>query len=133
LPVCRIGRDIAAGLYKLHPTVIHRDLKPANVLLDKKGAWLHLMLGGCIMHRVTLSQQSLALSGGDYAHAGVAKISDFGMARFKQYGNDCTKNADAGTVAYMAPECFERREITPKAVGAKEPCMPSQVFCPHRI
>ncbi len=33
----RIGKDIAMGLFHLHPTVVHRDLKPANVLLDSKG------------------------------------------------------------------------------------------------
>jgi len=36
-PMRRIGKDIAMGLFHLHPTVVHRDLKPANVLLDSKG------------------------------------------------------------------------------------------------
>jgi serine/threonine protein kinase len=35
--VHRIGKDIASGLFHLHPTIVHRDLKPANVLLDHRG------------------------------------------------------------------------------------------------
>lgn len=37
--VLRIGKDIAMGLFHLHPTIVHRDLKPANVLMDHRGAW----------------------------------------------------------------------------------------------
>lgn len=50
--------------------------------------------------------------------AGVAKISDFGMARFKLSNYLSTKQPDAGTVAYMSPECFQDNTITPKAVRA---------------
>eukprot|EP00798_Chlamydomonas_sp_ICE-L_P032475 gene32475-17710_t len=77
-----IGKDIAMGLFHLHPTIIHRDLKPANVLMDQNKQ---------------------------------AKITDFGMARFKLTSNLTTKTPDAGTVAYMAPECFQESTITPKA------------------
>ncbi|KAF5829271.1 kinase-like domain-containing protein, partial [Dunaliella salina] len=45
--VLRIGRDIANGLFHLHPTIVHRDLKPANVLLDKKGE-AALVLLACV-------------------------------------------------------------------------------------
>lgn len=40
------------------------------------------------------------------------------MARFKLSNYLSTKQPDAGTVAYMAPECFQENTITPKAVGA---------------
>ncbi|KAJ9535030.1 hypothetical protein QJQ45_029700, partial [Haematococcus lacustris] len=80
--VLRIGKDIASGLFHLHPTIIHRDLKPANVLLDYRGQ---------------------------------AKIGDFGMARFKLQAALVTKDNNAGTMAYMAPECFHNNTVTPKA------------------
>ncbi|KAJ9505882.1 hypothetical protein QJQ45_002948 [Haematococcus lacustris] len=80
--VLRIGKDIASGLFHLHPTIIHRDLKPANVLLD---------------------------------HRGQAKIGDFGMARFKLQAALVTKDNNAGTMAYMAPECFHNNTVTPEA------------------
>eukprot|EP00798_Chlamydomonas_sp_ICE-L_P016793 gene16793-23071_t len=44
-----------------------------------------------------------------------AKISDFGMARFKLSNVLNTTTPDAGTVAYMAPECFQETTVTPKA------------------
>eukprot|EP00798_Chlamydomonas_sp_ICE-L_P016741 gene16741-23013_t len=44
-----------------------------------------------------------------------AKITDFGMARFKLTTHLSTKTPDAGTVAYMAPECFQESTLTPKA------------------
>lgn len=37
---------------------------------------------------------------------GLAKISDFGLARFKYHSYINTKAPDAGTLAYMAPECY---------------------------
>ncbi|GFH14523.1 sodium bile acid symporter family [Haematococcus lacustris] len=37
---------------------------------------------------------------------GSAKISDFGLARCKNHTYLQTKGTEAGTVAYMAPECF---------------------------
>ncbi len=55
-----------------------------------------------------------------FVPAGTAKISDFGMARFKICNaQQATKNADAGTVAYMAPECFENGNVTAKVVSVK--------------
>lgn len=48
--------------------------------------------------------------------AGVAKISDFGLARCKYKTYLSTRQPDAGTLAYMAPECFnpEIGRLTPK-------------------
>eukprot|EP00798_Chlamydomonas_sp_ICE-L_P017435 gene17435-23739_t len=40
---------------------------------------------------------------------GTAKISDFGLARCKYKTYLSTKKMDAGTVAYMAPECFDQK------------------------
>ncbi|PNH00877.1 putative serine/threonine-protein kinase, partial [Tetrabaena socialis] len=42
---------------------------------------------------------------------GVAKISDFGLARFKQNTALDTTNVDVGTAAYMAPEQFLPAEL----------------------
>ncbi|MEW5300242.1 MAG: hypothetical protein WDW36_003184 [Sanguina aurantia] len=38
---------------------------------------------------------------------GTAKISDFGLARSKYKSYISTKQPDAGSVAYMAPECYD--------------------------
>ncbi|KAG1661182.1 hypothetical protein FOA52_005987 [Chlamydomonas sp. UWO 241] len=40
---------------------------------------------------------------------GTAKIADFGLARCKYKTFLTTKKLDAGTVAYMAPECFDSK------------------------
>ncbi|KAG2488377.1 hypothetical protein HYH03_013066 [Edaphochlamys debaryana] len=79
-----IGIEIAHGLEYLHPTVIHRDLKPANVLINDP--W------------------------GEHP---VVKLSDFGLSRLR-HTMLVTKNPEAGTPAYVAPECFD----TDAEVGA---------------
>ncbi|KAL6748367.1 kinase-like domain-containing protein [Haematococcus lacustris] len=80
--VLRIGKDIASGLFHLHPTIVHRDLKSANVLLDRRGQ---------------------------------AKIGDFGTARFKLQAALVTQDNNVGTMAYMAPECFQANTVTPQS------------------
>eukprot|EP00877_Chromochloris_zofingiensis_P009814 jgi/Chrzof1/5086/Cz15g10360.t1 len=56
-----------------------------------------------IVHRDLKSQNVLMNS------AGVAKIADFGLARMKMSAFLSTRHLDTGTVAYMAPECFDPR------------------------
>ncbi|GLI58484.1 hypothetical protein VaNZ11_000190 [Volvox africanus] len=75
--VLRIAVDVARGLEYLHPTIVHRDLKPANVLVNDP-----------------LGPNQ------------VAKLSDFGLARL-HCSELMTTNPEAGTPAYMAPECFD--------------------------
>ncbi|KAG2494625.1 hypothetical protein HYH03_007144 [Edaphochlamys debaryana] len=79
--VLHIGREVAQGLSYLHPTVLHRDLKPANVLMN-------------------------------VSHGGrpVVKISDFGLSRLRTTIL-ITEQPEAGTPAYMAPECYEVERI----------------------
>ncbi|KAG2494626.1 hypothetical protein HYH03_007145 [Edaphochlamys debaryana] len=79
--VLHIGREVAQGLSYLHPTVLHRDLKPANVLMN-------------------------------VSHGGrpVVKISDFGLSRLRTTIL-VTERPEAGTPAYMAPECYEVERI----------------------
>ncbi|KAJ9529747.1 hypothetical protein QJQ45_014521 [Haematococcus lacustris] len=60
-------------------------------------AYLHSLN---IVHR-DLKPANVLLSAG-----GSAKISDFGLARCKNHTYLQTKGTEAGTVAYMAPECF---------------------------
>ncbi|KAG2432336.1 hypothetical protein HYH02_013055 [Chlamydomonas schloesseri] len=75
--VMGIALDVARGLQYLHPTIVHRDLKPANVLV-----------------------------GDPLGPRQVAKLSDFGLARLRS-SVVVTRNPEAGTPPYMAPECFD--------------------------
>ncbi|KAG2488376.1 hypothetical protein HYH03_013065 [Edaphochlamys debaryana] len=75
--VLHIGMEIAQGLDYLHPTVMHRDLKPANVLLNDPTS-----------------------------DRPVVKLSDFGISRLR-HSMLVTQNPEAGTPAYVAPECFD--------------------------
>ncbi|KAG2440883.1 hypothetical protein HXX76_003737 [Chlamydomonas incerta] len=58
-----------------------------------------------IMHR-DLKPSNVLL--GD---AGTAKISDFGLARFKAHTTLHTRDAEVGTTCYMAPECFVSTDV----------------------
>jgi serine/threonine protein kinase/WD40 repeat protein len=74
----RVGAEIAAGLAAAHARgLIHRDIKPSNILLQNDGA------------------------AGDL---GVAKISDFGLARAADEARLTRTGIVPGTPMYMAPE-----------------------------
>eukprot|EP00198_Chlamydomonas_reinhardtii_P013858 XP_001703195.1 predicted protein [Chlamydomonas reinhardtii] len=75
--VLHIAMQICQGLAYLHPTIVHRDLKPANVLINSPAS-----------DRPT------------------AKLTDFGLARMRA-ATLPTMEPEAGTTAYLAPECFD--------------------------
>ncbi|GIL57922.1 hypothetical protein Vafri_13124 [Volvox africanus] len=75
--VLHIGICVANALAYLHPTIVHRDLKPSNVLVNNP-----------------------------QSDKPTVKLSDFGLSRlWTTVGS--TEHPDAGTPAYMAPECFD--------------------------
>ncbi|KAG2489825.1 hypothetical protein HYH03_011628 [Edaphochlamys debaryana] len=75
--VLTIATHVASGLAYLHPTVSHRDVKPANVLISGYGT-----------PRL------------------IAKLGDFGFSRLRST-HQPTAHPEAGTPAYLAPECFD--------------------------
>ncbi|KAG2492560.1 hypothetical protein HYH03_009222 [Edaphochlamys debaryana] len=75
--VLHIAIQIAQGLSYLHPTILHRDLKPANVVVSDP-----------------------------QGEAPLVKLSDFGLSRLR-HSVLRTDRPEAGTPAYMSPECFD--------------------------
>src|SRR5918992_1081699 len=86
--VARIGSALCDALAHAHAKdVIHRDVKPQNVMVVAEPA----------------------------AGAGFAKLTDFGVAHLAD-GETLTRTGDVvGTLAYMAPEQFEGRQVGPEA------------------
>jgi hypothetical protein len=85
--VARIGAALCEALEHAHARgVVHRDVKPGNVMVLAEPA----------------------------AGAGFAKLTDFGIARLAT-GDALTATGDiVGTLAYMAPEQAEGREVGPE-------------------
>jgi len=85
--VARIGAALCEALEHAHARgVVHRDVKPGNVMVLAEPA----------------------------AGAGFAKLTDFGIARLAS-GDSLTATGDiVGTLAYMAPEQAEGREVGPE-------------------
>ncbi|PNW84404.1 hypothetical protein CHLRE_03g144264v5 [Chlamydomonas reinhardtii] len=79
--VLHIALQIARGLEYLHPGVVHRDLKPANVLLN-----------------------------GAHTDRPVVKLTDFGLSRIR-LATQATAHPEAGTPAFIAPECFDAANL----------------------
>ncbi|KAG2434965.1 hypothetical protein HYH02_012161 [Chlamydomonas schloesseri] len=84
MKVLKIVVQIARALEYMAPTILHRDLKPANVLVN----------------------------GADSPDP-IVKLSDFGLSRLRA-ATVATLHPEAGTPAYLAPECFdvETRVVT---------------------
>ncbi|GLC36471.1 hypothetical protein PLESTB_000151800 [Pleodorina starrii] len=93
--VLSIARAIASGLSELHPAIVHRDLKPANVMLRLRHS------PGGPAGAAAGAAQPLQLD-----RRLTVKIADFGLARHKRSQYLSTRERDAGTLKYMAPECI---------------------------
>ncbi|KAG2449201.1 hypothetical protein HYH02_005948 [Chlamydomonas schloesseri] len=96
-------RSLADVLYKApaEPFPLRRVL---SVALDiARGLHYLHCCNPAIVHR-DLKPENILLDA-----AGTAKISDFGLARCKYQSYLKTNRREAGSLAYMAPECFDAR------------------------
>ena len=82
----RLIRDMASGLAFLHamnPPILHQDIKPANILLSDNGDFQLTDFGVSARVKATMS-----------------RVSNQELALYS-----------AGTISYMAPERFKRRNL----------------------
>ncbi len=87
--IIALFQQAARGLSAIHAAgLIHRDVKPSNILVDKRG----------VVH---------------VADLGLARIGELALRDGGDAVPTTQTNTIAGTPAYMAPEQFERRDLTP--------------------
>eukprot|EP00877_Chromochloris_zofingiensis_P012015 jgi/Chrzof1/7067/Cz02g09160.t1 len=83
-----------------HGLSLYRTLKIGTDIAS--ALWV---LHPTVVHR-DLKPQNVMLDG-----SGVAKVADFGLTRMKTEAMLSTQHLDVGTIAYMAPECFEAKGV----------------------
>ncbi|KXZ54209.1 hypothetical protein GPECTOR_5g301 [Gonium pectorale] len=89
-------QSLDSVIHHMHPPL---SLRRALELARDVAAGL-LYLHPTIVHR-DLKPANILID-----EAGVAKISDFGLARYKFKAYLSTRSTDQGSIPYMAPECF---------------------------
>jgi serine/threonine protein kinase/WD40 repeat protein len=111
-----ITRELAGGVQHAHTRgVLHRDLKPSNVLLDRRRP----LQSGNDASAGAESPDSAVEDDQDLSRfAFVPRVSDFGLAKFQNHGDQSTRSDIVmGTAAYMSPEQAAGRghQIGPQA------------------
>ncbi|KAG2490483.1 hypothetical protein HYH03_011112 [Edaphochlamys debaryana] len=104
--VLHIAREIACGLEFLHPTITqHRTgVTGRSALCLERAKIASLGLTVSVRRRRDLKPANVLLN--DPFGCPVVKISDFGLSRLRET-TLCTLEPEAGTAAYLAPECFD--------------------------
>ncbi|GLI61159.1 hypothetical protein VaNZ11_003445, partial [Volvox africanus] len=90
------GRTLSHAIYDASTPYSLRQVLLWSCDIARGLAYLHPN----IMHR-DLKPSNVLLD-----QYGTAKISDFGLARFKIHTTLVTRDAEVGTTCYMSPECF---------------------------
>ncbi|GAX79022.1 hypothetical protein CEUSTIGMA_g6462.t1 [Chlamydomonas eustigma] len=89
------------------PLIKNATATHALTLKQKLNIALDIMSGLAYLHELDIIHRDLKPGNVLLSADGTAKISDFGLARSKYKTLLSTKRFDVGTVAYMAPECFD--------------------------